>query len=107
MCSFRGSYANRGNGTELSSSDVLAGLESPAGTGRLRRRRRNRPAADRREIGTIDTKRPGPLGASVHNVLDKTSMIPAVGAHIPNFFVGTFDFSKALFYNEIKGGRIT
>ena len=94
MCSFRGSYANRGNETELSSSDVLAGLESPAGTGRLRRRRRNRPAADRREIGTID-------------VLDKTSMIPAVGAHIPNFFVGTFDFSKALFYNEIKGGRIT
>ena len=61
MCSFRGSYANRGNETELSSSDVLAGLESPA--------------ADRREIGTIDTKRPGPLGASVHNVLDKTSMI--------------------------------
>ena len=60
MCSFRGSYANRGNETELSSSDVLAGLESPAGTGRLRRRRRNRPAADRREIGTIDTKRPGP-----------------------------------------------
>ena len=41
MCSFRGSYANRGNETELSS--------------------RNRPAADRREIGTIDTKRPGPL----------------------------------------------
>ena len=67
MCSFRGSYANRGNetelsssDTELSSSDVLAGLESPAGIGRLRRRRRNRPAADRREIGTIDTKRPGP-----------------------------------------------
>ena len=27
-------------------------------------------------------------------------MIPAVGAHIPNFFVGTFDFSKALFYND-------
>ena len=29
MCSFRGSYANRGNGTELSSSDVVpvAGLE--------------------------------------------------------------------------------
>ena len=23
MCSFRGSYANRGNGTELSSSDVV------------------------------------------------------------------------------------
>ena len=27
-------------------------------------------------------------------------MIPAVGAHIPNFFVGTFDFSKALFYTR-------
>ena len=29
MCSFRGSYANRGNGTELSSSDVVpvTGLE--------------------------------------------------------------------------------
>ena len=29
MCSFRGSYANRGNGTELSSSDVVpvVGLE--------------------------------------------------------------------------------
>ena len=29
MCSFRGSYGNRGNGTELSSSDVVpvAGLE--------------------------------------------------------------------------------
>ena len=39
MRSFRGSYANRGNGTELSSSDV-AGLESPSGT-----RRQAAPAA--------------------------------------------------------------
>ena len=29
MCSFRGTYANRGNGTELSSSDVVH-QESPA-----------------------------------------------------------------------------
>ena len=50
---------------------------------------------------------PGTYGASVHNVLDKTSMIPAVGAHIPIFFIGTFDFSKALFYNDLKGGRMT
>ncbi len=35
MCSFRGSFANRGNGTELRSSDVVVrvtGLELPKGT---------------------------------------------------------------------------
>ena len=33
MCSFRGTYANRGNGTELSSSDVVpvVGLEPTRG----------------------------------------------------------------------------
>ena len=37
MCSFRGSYANRGNGTELSSSDVvpLTGLEPVTFRGRF------------------------------------------------------------------------
>jgi len=61
----------------------------------------------RRKGTLIVSKSESLYGASVHNVLDKTSMIPAVGAHIPNFFVGTFDFSKALFYNDLKGGRMT
>ena len=30
MCSFRGYYANRGNGTELSSSDVVPVVGLPA-----------------------------------------------------------------------------
>ena len=47
------------------------------------------------------------IGPSVHNVPDKNMIIPATGTHIPDFFIGTFDFSKALFYNEIKGGRMT
>ena len=34
-------------------------------------------------------------------------IIPATGTHIPDFFIGTVEFSKALFYNEIKGGRMT
>ena len=37
MCSFRGSYANRGNGTEQSSSDVVpvAGVDLRCGAGHL------------------------------------------------------------------------
>ena len=37
MCSFHGSYANRGNGTELSSSDVVpvVGLDLRCGAGHL------------------------------------------------------------------------
>ena len=45
-------------------------------------------------------------GTSVHNGLNQNEIIPAAGTHIPNFFIGTFDFSEALLYNGLKGGRI-
>ena len=61
---------------------------------------------DVRKTGIILNEMTPVSGASVHNVLDKTSMIPVAGTHIPNFFIGTFDFSSASFYNEIKGGRM-
>ena len=46
------------------------------------------------------------FGTSVHNGLNQNELIPAAGTHIPNIFIGTFDFLKALLYNGIKGGRM-
>jgi hypothetical protein len=46
------------------------------------------------------------FGTSVHNGLNQNDIIPAAGTHIPNIFIGTFDFLKALLYNGIKGDRM-
>ena len=46
------------------------------------------------------------VGTSVHNGLNQNGIIPAAGTYIPNIFIGTFDFLKALLYNGYKGGRM-
>jgi hypothetical protein len=45
-------------------------------------------------------------GPSVHNGFNPNEIIPAAGTHIPHFFIGTFDFLKAILYNGLKGGQM-
>ena len=63
-------------------------------------------SAEQRQIhpvaGRDDLPRRQHLGLRKVNQND---ISPAAGTHIPNFFIGTFDFLKALLYNGLKGGR--
>ena len=95
ICSFRGSFGNRGNGMELRSSDVVpaAGVEYPKGTSS--RCALGRPLAsgsDSAETRLRDQKRPPPVG--------RPFLVPAAGVE-PARVISPTDFESVTSANSI------